>query len=222
MGYWALSAVTGITVQDFYNVNYIEAVKSSLVFSQVEKCLSAFPVKAVKVGAVCSLENIQMIAECFKKFKIDNIVLDTVLSSSSGMKFLDRSSLDVIKKELFPLATIITPNKPEFEILSNEKFSTIDEGVAIAVEKCKEWDTAILLKGGHFENKIIEEALISDEGVLRFQRGRSHFKYQHGTGCTLSSALACFMGNGLSLENSYKQASGYLLKHYDLLQNKLQ
>ncbi len=218
LGYWALSAVTGITVQNFKEVFEIEAVKPSLLKHQVEQCCLSFPVDTIKIGAVCSKENIKMIAGCLNKFEIQHVVLDTVLASASGKPFLDGKSLEVMEKELFPLTKLITPNKPEFEMLSGRKIETVDEGVKVAEEKCVEWNTSILLKGGHFEGKNIKEALITKDKVYHFERKRETFNYQHGTGCAFSTALACFSGNSLSFYDIYVRSSEYLVKHYHSLQ----
>ena len=221
LGYWALSAITGITVQNFKEVFKIEAINSCLLQSQIEQCCSSFPVQAIKIGAVCSLKNIMVIVNCLKRHHFEHIVLDPVLFSTSGKAFLDEPSLNVLKKTLFPFTELITPNKPEFEILTNRKINTIDEGIEIAKNNCKEWNTSILLKGGHFNDVNIKEALITKTHVYRFERERITFTYEHGTGCTLSSALACFLGNNISFYNSYSRSSEYLIKHYQSLQIKL-
>ena len=221
LGYWALTAITGITVQNFKEVKKIEAVDSSLLQYQIEQCCSSFPVQTIKTGALCSLENIEVIAYCLKKYNIKNVVLDPVLSSTSGKAFLEKPSLNVLMNELFPLTELITPNKPEFEILTNRKCNTIEEGIEIAKNFCKEWQTSILLKGGHFNDSKIKEALVTKTKVYRFERERNNYTYQHGTGCTLSSALACFLGEGLSLQNAYWKSSEYLVKLYNTLQNKM-
>jgi len=221
LDYWALSAITGITVQNFKKVFEIKSVDPSLLQSQIEECCSSFPVQAIKIGAICSIENIIVIADCLKKYHIKHVVLDPVLFSTSGKAFLDNPSLEVLKNSLFPFIELITPNKPEFEILTNRKFNTIDEGIEIAKDICNDWNTSILLKGGHFSDENIKEALITKNHVYCFERERLEFKYEHGTGCTLSSALACFLSNGLSFQEAYTLSSEYLVRHYNSLQNRM-
>jgi len=221
LGYWVLSAITGITVQDSKNVFDIEAVPPYLLKSQIEQCFLSFPVKTVKIGAICSTENLLVIADCLKQFPQKHVILDPVLFSTGGVPFLDKSSLNVLQEVLFPLTELITPNKPEFELLTNHKITSIDEAILIETKKCKEWDTSILLKGGHFNETLIKEALITKTDVYRFERKRKTFSYSHGTGCTLSSALACFIGKNISLYNSYSLSSKYLIDFYDELQIKI-
>ena len=218
LGCWALSAVSGITVQDFNKVFEVEAVKPALLQSQIEQSLLSFPVKAIKIGAICNNENIKVIADCLKKYSAKHVVLDTVLASTSGKPFLDESALTVLEQELFPLTEIITPNKNEFEILVNRKINNIDEAIEIAKDKCSEWNTSILLKGGHFDDTLIKEALVTKISVDRFERERKKYSYQHGTGCSLSSALACYLAQDKPLLDAYLLASEYLVKYYDSLQ----
>ena len=219
-GYWALSAITGITVQDFRTVFHVEAVSSDTLKLQIEKCLQSFPVKVVKIGAICSRENLHVIADCLKRYPDTIVVLDPVLASSGGMPFLNDTSHSVFTETLFPLTELITPNKPEFEALSGQSFDSMDEGIQIAVEKSREWGTSVLLKGGHFKDENIKEALITPQDVFRFERGRQAFSYSHGTGCTLSSAIGCFLGKGESLKDAYIHASDYLGNFFEGIQIK--
>jgi len=221
LGYWALSAITGITVQNFKEVFVIKAINPRLLQSQIEQCCSSFPIQTIKIGAICSIKNIMVIIDCLKKYPLKHVVLDPVLYSTSGKAFLDEPSFHVLKETLFPLTELITPNKSEFEILINRKINTIDEGIEIAKDKCSEWDTSILLKGGHFKDIKIKEAFITKTHVYRFERERKTFMYEHGTGCTLSSALACFLGKKIAFQDAYTRSSQYLVRHYHSLQIKM-
>ncbi|MEA3318010.1 MAG: hydroxymethylpyrimidine/phosphomethylpyrimidine kinase [Bacteroidota bacterium] len=212
--YWAFSAVTGITVQDFNKLYKFEAVKSNLLKLQIEHCLKNYSVKAVKIGAICSEENIKVIADCLSENKQQNVVLDPVLASSSGAEFLKTETLQILKEKLFPLTNLITPNKIEFEILCGQKVNSICDAIEIGKEKAKLWNTSILLKGGHFYDKEIKEIIISDTNIYSFNRERKKFLYNHGTGCTLSTAIACNLASGNSLYYSYLLSSDYLTKLY--------
>ncbi len=213
LGYWPLSAVTGITVQNFNKVFAVEAVKPYLLEAQIKQCLK-FPVKTIKTGAICSKENLEVITDCLHQFPGKHLVIDPVLFSSSGTPFLNTESIKQLQQSLFPLAELITPNKPEFEQLIGNRITSIHEGIKVAREKCKEWDTAILLKGGHFNNPRITEALITQDKVYHFDKPRSDFSYTHGTGCTISSAIACYTGKNIPLHQAYSLASQYLTTLY--------
>lgn len=220
-GFWALSAITGITVQNFKTVFKIKACSSDILKFQIEQCFSSFPVKAVKIGAICNKENAIVIADCLKEFSAENVILDPVLSSSGGTSFLETTAINYLQETLFPLTALVTPNKPEFELLVNQNIGTIEEAIEIATKKCKEWNTSILLKGGHYDDTKIKEALVTKTDLFCFERERKEFSYSHGTGCTLSSALACCLGNNYSLIDSYTLASKYLVDLYSGLQIKL-
>lgn len=214
LGYWSLSALTGITVQNFETVFAVQPVEPSLLKSQIEQCLQSFDVRVVKIGAICGVENLKVIAECLKQFRVAHVVCDTVFASTGGVPFLNKASLSLLQDVLFPSTKLITPNKPEFELLTEMKFSDIEQATEVAIKKCRQWNTSILLKGGHFGGATIKEALVTACGVNYFERKREVFPYQHGTGCTLASAIACFLGKGFSLTDSYAMASEYLIDFY--------
>jgi len=214
LGYRTLSAVTGITVQDYNQLYCVEPVRPSIVSMQADRCLSSFAVSAVKIGALCSAPNVEAVAQCLQKHSPRHVVLDPVLSSSGGSALFPLESVHELTDELFPLTSVVTPNKPEFEILTGEEIDTIEQGATIAETFCRSWNTSILLKGGHFGHKMIREALVTADGTVFFERKRLKFGYDHGTGCTFSTALACFLGNGLPLPEAYHQASGYLVRHF--------
>ena len=214
LNYWPLTAITGITVQNHQKVFNIDAVKPHLLKEQIEKCFDSFLIRAVKVGAICSTKNLETITNCLQKYQHKTLVIDPVLFSTSGSTFLSIQKLAFLKERLFPLARIITPNKQELELLVNKKISTLTQAVEIATYKTNEWGTAILLKGGHFAQTPIQEALITANGVEYFTKDRHNFLYSHGTGCTLSTALACYLGQGKTLQQSYVLASEYLIKQY--------
>lgn len=221
IGYWALSAITGITSQNFEVVTDMKAVQPQLLDSQIKMCLKSFNVTAIKIGAICSSENIEVIADCLKEHSCKNVVLDPVLSSSSGKAFLETSALEILKNKLFPLAKLITPNKPELEMLTGRKIKNINEAIDIAKRCCKRWGTSILIKGGHFRDKDLTEAIVTCEYVHRFNRTRKTFSFSHGTGCTFSTALACFLEKKKDLSVAYNKASNYLIEYYQSIQDKL-
>jgi hydroxymethylpyrimidine/phosphomethylpyrimidine kinase len=220
LGYWSLSALTGITVQNFKEVFALEAVHSTLLKSQIEQSFLSFPVRTVKIGAICTKENLMVICDCLKQFPKIHVVLDPVFASTNGKALFDLSALHLLKEKLFPFCELITPNKQEFELLADCKINTLEEGIAIAKEKSMEWNTSILLKGGHFKDDKIREALICKKEVYPFEKKRKFFDYEHGTGCTLSTAISCFLGENESILNACRLASDYLDEYYSSLQDK--
>jgi hydroxymethylpyrimidine/phosphomethylpyrimidine kinase len=218
LNFWPLSALTGITVQNFSKVYQVEPVNHKLLERQIITCLESYHIKAIKIGAICSFHNIFTIAKCLKNVSNRIIVLDPVLFSSDQTPLLNGGQKELIEK-LFPLTTLVTPNKPEFELLTNQKFSSLDEAIEIAKIKSKEWNTSILLKGGHYNSIMLNEALVTKETVYRFERERKNFSYSHGTGCTISTAMACFLGKNKSFREAYLLSSRYLTRTYEKLTN---
>ncbi len=211
LGYWGLSAITGITAQNFERITSMQPVSADMLQQQLDICLRSFPIKAIKIGAICSLENVDVIVECLKKYQPEKVVLDTVLSSTGGNKLFDKKASNILIKKLFPLTSLITPNKHEFEWLAKENAETLEDAIEIAVKKCSEWETSVLLKGGHFDDSHIREALVTKRGVYKMEKERTLFPYSHGTGCTLSSAIACYLGKGQSLLSACYSASDFLV-----------
>lgn len=214
IGLWPLSAITGITVQNFSRVISVSPVLPSLLEQQIAECLASFDVSAIKIGAICSEENVDVIAKCLSSCSVKHIVLDPVIASTSGKLFLTERAIGVLRERIFPLTELITPNKPEFELLTNTPLHSLDEAIDIAKTKTQEWNTSILLKGGHFTDSTIREALVTPSSVFLHEHPRVNFTYQHGTGCTLSSAIACFLGKGEPLNSAYLKATDYLVGHY--------
>jgi len=216
-GCWGLSAITAITSQNFNKTFFIKPLESTLVKQQINACCKYFPIDAIKIGVIGSINNAIIITKAIKKYKLKNIVFDPVIISSSGKYLTDKQTINFIKTQLFPLCDLITPNKIELELFANKKIDNISDAISIVKEKSNEWKTNILIKGGHFNSPIIYEAIIHKNVVYTFQHKRLTFNYSHGTGCTLSSAIACLLANNINIIDAYKLASRYLLTHYKKL-----
>ncbi len=222
LGYWPLSAITGITVQNFTRARIIKPVDQELVFEQISESLGSFPVAAVKIGALTGEENLRTVSMALKKFKPSIVVLDPVIATSSGRTFLPETAISLLVSDLLPQVTVVTPNAIEFSIMTGKKATGFDEAVEIAKNKSQEWGTSIILKGGHFDGEDIREAIITQGSVKIFERKRLDFsRYSHGTGCTFSSALACYLADGLDLEAAYRKATDYLVGFYQRMQEEV-
>ena len=222
LGYWPLSVITGITVQNFTRARIIQPVEDELVREQMTESLSSFPVQAVKIGALTSEENVIAVARVLERFRPSVVVLDTVIATSSGKAFLSSEAVEVMKQQLFPLTTVITPNKPEFEILTGQKFNDFSSAVEVAREFSARWNTAVILKGGHFGGETVPEAVVTPASTQVFHWSRLDFsRYSHGTGCTFSSALACSLGDGYDLATAYQRATDYLRNFYSRMQREI-
>ena len=175
---------------------------------------NSFNIKAVKIGAVCSEENIKVISQVIKKHKLKNIVLDTVFAPTHGKAFVTNKSINLFREQLLPFVDIITPNKDELSLLTEHQIINIEQGIEAAKQLANEYGCNIYLKGGHFEGNTIKEALISKNKVFVFEKDKLKLKYSHGTGCAFSTALSCYIGKGLSLNKACEQASEFVSNMY--------
>ncbi len=213
-GYWPLTAVTGITVQNFNKVFTIKPVAPKILKQQIQVCLNSFDVHAIKIGALCSPENLMAVISCLKKIDKIPVVIDPVLVSSSGKNLLPTKSINILNKQLLPLSTVVTPNKIELELLQKTKINNIEEGINAALELSKQYNTSVFLKGGHFDDDTVNEALIIKDVIYKYSHARYNFSYSHGTGCTFSTTLACLLASGKHLPEACPQASEYVAKRY--------
>jgi hydroxymethylpyrimidine/phosphomethylpyrimidine kinase len=176
--------------------------------------INSFNINACKIGAVCSEENIQVISSILKKNELKNIVLDTVFSPTHGKAFINHESIKLFKEKLLPHVDIITPNKDELSLLTGKEILNFEQGIEAALKLAKQYNCSIYIKGGHFEGNTINEALINKNKVVNFGKERLALKYTHGTGCTFSTALTCYLGHGLSLKEACVKASEYVNHMY--------
>lgn len=222
LGYWPLSAITGLTVQNFTRALRIEPVDSKLLYEQIAHCLKDFPVSAVKIGAMTGQANMRIIIRALKEFRPKIVVLDPVIATSSSMPFMPAEAIDELVSSLVPLVAVVTPNAVEFAMMAGVEINSFEQAVEVAQKKAEQWQTTIILKGGHFNDKLVREAIVSRDSVMTFEHERRDFsKYSHGTGCTFSSALACQMASGLPIEQAYSKATEYLVNFYTRMQREV-
>ncbi|HCL00072.1 MAG TPA: hypothetical protein DHW42_08225 [Candidatus Marinimicrobia bacterium] len=217
-GFWGLSAITGLTVQDFSGVDSVYPVQSEILREQIEKCFVNFNVTTVKIGAICSLKNIEIISDCLEKYSPKYVVLDPVFASSSGKMFFNRDEVDILRKRILPLVTIVKPNRFELELISGRKLKDINTAKEIANDLSRQYNCAFYISGGHFSGDQISEILIEKGSVYQVNKNRKKWSYTHGTGCTLTSAIACYLGQGNLLATSCKLATEFVTEFYDKIE----
>jgi len=208
LGGYGVCAITAITSQNSLGVRDVEAVNGKTIKKQLEAIFDEIKIDAVKIGMVCNKDILKVIIEKLKDLKPTPIVVDTVMVSSSGFPLLDEEALELMKNELFKIATLITPNLKEAEILSGVKIENIED-MKKAIYKIEA--NNILLKGGHLKGDPIDILFQKDSKKIdRFVSKRVVFEDVHGTGCTLSSAIATFLSQKNSLFDSVKSAKDYI------------
>lgn len=205
---YAMGVVTAIVVQNTCGVRRVELLPPDLVTDQLQAVLTDIPPDAIKIGMVGGAATMRALAHCLADYQ-GPIVLDPVMVSTSGHRLLEPEAQAALEQELLPLATVMTPNLPEAEALLGWTIS----GQAAMVQAAKALDHrvpgAILLKGGHLEDTC--DDLLYDGGQALWLTGqRVDTSNTHGTGCTLSSALACGLAQGLALPEAARAAKEYL------------
>lgn len=205
---YGMSAITSLTAQNTTGVFSIMDVSPEFLEEQIKAvALDIFP-DAVKIGMVSSSELIEVIEKSIKKYGFKNIVVDPVMVSTSGFNLIQNDALSALKK-LFPLASLITPNISEAEIISNTKIKSKSDMENAAKIIFNDFKTPVLVKGGHSLCDA-DDFLYSKNGGKWFYGKRIKTENTHGTGCTLSSAIASNLSKGFTLEKSIKNAKKYL------------
>ena len=208
-GVYAMSAVTALTAQNTTGVTSIMEATPEFLGYQLDAIFTDIFPDAVKIGMVSSKELIRVIAEKLKQYGAEQIVLDPVMVATSGAKLISDDAVEALKSELIPLASVITPNIPEAEVLSGMKITSPEAMEAAAEKIYREFGCAVLMKGGHQQNDA-NDYLYGDEGGTWFYGKRIDNPNTHGTGCTLSSAIAANLAKGLCLSEAVDRAKTYL------------
>ena len=208
-GVYAMSAICALTAQNTMGVRAILEVPADFLEKQLDAVFEDIFPDAVKIGMVSSPDLIRAIANSLRKHKARNIVIDPVMVATSGARLLRADALSALENELFPLASLITPNIPEAEILSKKEIKCADDIESSAKLLFEKYGAPILLKGGH---NICDanDFLVAQDGCKRFCGERIDNPNTHGTGCTLSSAIAANLAKGRTLADSVLCAKEYL------------
>ena len=208
LGVYAMSAITALTAQNTTGVTAVLEVTPKFLEQQLDAVFTDIPPDAVKIGMVSSSELIKTIAEKLKFYNAKNIVVDPVMVATSGAKLIEDDAVETLKKFLFPLATVITPNIPEAEILSNMKIKTADDMEKAAKIIFENYGCAVLCKGGHSLNDAND--ILFDGEIKIFNGKKIDNPNTHGTGCTLSSAIAAGLAKNLNLVDAISAAKKYI------------
>ncbi len=206
---YAMSAITALTAQNTTGVYGIMDVTPDFLKNQLDCIFNDIYPDAIKIGMVSNVNLIEVIAEKLTLMNAKNIVVDPVMISTSGSRLLEEDARQILINKLLPLAAIITPNIPEAEVLSGTKITTVGDMESAAAIIAGEFDGAVLVKGGHNLNDAND--LLHWNGEKQWFYGERIDKQNtHGTGCTLSSAIASNLAVGHSLSDSVKLAKDYI------------
>lgn len=210
-GAFAMAALTALTAQNTQGVTGIHLVPPEFVQKQIETVFADIHVDAVKVGMIANADIAAVVAQALRGHTDISIVLDPVMIAKGGAVLLQPDAVDTLRDALLPIATLLTPNLPEAaHLLNTATATTRDEMAAQGAALCALGAKAVLMKGGHLEGDESPDCLVSNDAVMWFDAPRTPSANTHGTGCTLSSALAAQLAKGLTLAGATAVAKSYV------------
>lgn len=211
LGCFGMTAITAITAQNTCGVNGIHAVPADMLAMQIDAVVADIGVDAVKIGMLHDPDVANVVAQAIKRYQWQRVVLDPVMVATSGDRLIAEETIAVLVRELFPLVTVITPNLDEAALLLKRTLHDETELEAAAADLIKLGTQAVLLKGGHLPGMNIVDLLQqADQPPLRMSSLRIESQNTHGTGCTLSSAVACYLALGHELADAVQLARDYV------------
>ncbi len=212
LGAYGTTVITAITAQNTLGVRAIQSVSIDVFRQQLEAVMSDFEVAAVKVGMLHTCEIVEVLADVLQKVKPPHLVVDPVMVASSGDSLILESTIERIKTRLFPLASIITPNLKEASLLVNRNVETLEDMKTASHDLLAFGSQAVLVKGGHLQGKIITDVLnLKEENISHcFDADWIDTQNLHGTGCTLSSAIAVYLAFGFPISEAVALAKKYV------------
>ncbi len=208
-GVHGLSALAALTAQNTRGVDAVHVPPADFLRAQIDACFADFRIGAVKLGMLATAEVIHAVADSLEAHRPAHVVLDPVMVATSGARLLAGDALDALRERLIPLATVITPNIPEAELLLGQAIDDHEAAEAAVVELLARGAAAVLLKGGHLPGDPVIDRLQTQEVLYEFEHPRLAVN-GHGTGCTLASAIAANLCLGLPLPEACAEAGDYI------------
>jgi len=212
LGSYATTAVTVVTAQNTQGIKKIISIPKQIVQKQITMILDDIGTHAVKIGMLYNVSIIKSVYKILKKYKLKNVVLDPVMIAKGGAKLINNNSIKHLKKLLLPLCTIVTPNIPEAEVLTGNSISSKEDMIKAAKKILNMGSKNVLLKGGHSSSKMIFNILATKKDIKIFKKRKINTKNTHGTGCTLSSAIAASLSQKKNIFRSCKISLNYVDK----------
>ncbi len=211
LGCYGMSVITALTAQNTRTVSRIYPVPPEFVEAQIEAVLTDIDAEAVKTGMLYSAKLIEIVARQLKKYNARNLVIDPVMIAQSGNRLMKQNAIKALQKYLMPIASVITPNLPEASAILNRNIKGHEDIKMAARELSAYGSNAVLIKGGHSSGKNSNDLLYTaaDDHFVLFKGRRINTKNNHGTGCTLSSAIAAFLAKGFDIEEAVNLAKEY-------------
>ena len=210
-GVFGCSALTAVTAQNTLGVTAVAELDAAMVVAQIDAVLADFDIHATKIGMLASAAIVIAVSDALARHRLQNVVLDPVMIAKGGARLLDERAVDAIRTRLFPLATVVTPNVFEAEALTGRSIANLDDQRAAATALMALGPRAVLVKGGHLEGAAID-VLHDGRETIELRADRIDTRHTHGTGCTLSSAIAARLALGDDLTTATRQAKAYVTR----------
>lgn len=212
LGCYGMTAITAITAQNTLGVRAIHGIPVDMLRAQIDAVAEDIGVDAVKIGMLHTPDVVRVVVKAIARHQMLQVVLDPVMVATSGDRLMAQDTVEVLVQELFPLSTVVTPNMDEAALLLGRAIDGADALDEAATALLALGAPAVLLKGGHLPGDTVTDVLaLAGGGRLRLQSPRIATHNGHGTGCTLSSAIACHLALGLPLPQAVEQARSYIL-----------
>jgi len=210
LGSYAMTAITAVTIQNTKGVKSIVPIDPKEISNQIEFTSKDIVPDAIKIGMLHSTKVIKSVIRSLNIIKVKKIILDPVMVAKGGAKLIDEKAIQLLKDELIKKVSLITPNIPEAEILTGTKIKTNEDMIFAANQLIELGAKNVFIKGGHLKSKIVQDIFINKKEIKIIKNKRITTSNTHGTGCTLSSAIATFFSCGKTLKKSCELATKYV------------
>jgi hydroxymethylpyrimidine/phosphomethylpyrimidine kinase len=211
LGCFGMTAITALTAQNTTGVRAIHGVPPAMLVQQIDAVVEDIGVDAVKIGMLHSSEVVSAVAQAIRRHHLKRVVFDPVMVATSGAVLIDDAAIKVLVEQLFPCADVITPNLDEAALLVGRPLHTEADMESAAAQLLSMGARAVLVKGGHLQGEVVADLLAHEDGTHTWMRdARIHTPNTHGTGCTLSSAIAAFLASGQVLPEAVQSARSYI------------
>ena len=210
LGSYAMTAITAVTIQNTTGVKSIVPINSKEISNQIEFTSKDIRPDAIKIGMLHSVEVIKSVIRSLEIIKVKKIILDPVMIAKGGAKLIDDKAIKLLKTALIKKVSLITPNIPEAEILTDTKIKTKEDMIFAASILINLGAKNVFIKGGHLNSKVVQDIFVNKKEIMLIKNKRITTNNTHGTGCTLSSAISTFFACGKTLKKSCELATKYV------------
>lgn len=211
LGGYALTALTSVVSETPGKVSIVRLLDPEFIADQIRLLFEAFPIQAAKTGMLGGVAQVEAVVRTWKQFAGEvPLVVDPVMVATSGGKLLEDEAVQAVKSQLLPLATLITPNMDEAEVLWGRPVTTRKEMEHCANDLSQTFQTSVLVKGGHLQDDSADDVLCTADAIIWLEAQRTHGVQTHGTGCTYSAAIAAALGQGFPLEAAVEEAKDFV------------